>query len=147
MSKHSWYVINWMWTSDWFALKGIHAIIYTYKKHLSNSTVLKSDDARHSPTGPGGPWGPGTGTPRESWNVLEKRGSFRRSGVKTNCVHVLIHKSLDSVCKPNSSTWKLKTGFCSLSIQKCLSHHRSMNVILVPEIAKASPHKMGSSSM
>lgn len=38
---------------------------------------------KHSPTGPGGPRGPGIGTPRESWKVLVKNGSFPRSRIET----------------------------------------------------------------
>lgn len=79
------------------------------KKHQTNSTVLNWNDVRHSPTGPGGPWGPGTGAPRESWNVFEKKASFRRSGVKKDWNRVLMRKSFHSLQKPNSSTWELKT--------------------------------------
>lgn len=52
---------------------------YTYKvtEYMSIKRV------KVSPTGPGGPWGPGIGTPRESWKVLVKNGSFPRSRIET----------------------------------------------------------------
>lgn len=73
---------------------------YTYK--VTVYTPIKH--VKLSPTGPGGPWGPGTGTPRESWKVLVKNGSFPRSRIETKCALVKQEFLMTWRCPPVSAT-------------------------------------------